>query len=136
MKIVVDSNRIIASLLKDSTTREILYNDEFEFFAPEFVMEEIAKYRTEFINKGKITEDEFEALLPLLFERVALIPQGEYAKQLKKLEKAISDPKDIPYIACCLSTKSDGIWTHDPHFLEQNEIKVFTNKDLLNVTRT
>jgi len=30
MKIVVDSNRIIASLLKDGVTREILYDRSYE----------------------------------------------------------------------------------------------------------
>lgn len=135
MKVVVDSNRVIASMLKDSTTREILYNDLFNFVAPEFVMEEIVKYKHEFMARGKITADEFEELLLLLFEKVTLTPHEEYEKQIEELKKEISDPKDIPYLACCLATKSEGIWTHDPHFLEQNKIKIFTNKDLLAVSR-
>lgn len=133
MRVVVDSNRIIASMLKDSTTREILFNDHFDFIAPEFLIEEIAKYKDEFINKGRITAEEFETVLPLLFQKVTLIPHNEYEKQLKQLEKELSDPKDVPYLACCLVTMSEGIWSHDPHFLEQSKIKVFTNKDLLDM---
>ena len=41
MKIVIDSNRVFASLLKDGTARKILYTDYFEFIAPEFIKEEI-----------------------------------------------------------------------------------------------
>ena len=37
MKIIIDSNRVIAALMKNSTTREILFNKNFEFFAPEYV---------------------------------------------------------------------------------------------------
>ena len=77
MKIVIDGNRIIASMLKDSTTREILYTDQFEFVAPEFVMEEVAKYKDRFIARGKISAEEFEELLPLLFEKITLIPNEE-----------------------------------------------------------
>ena len=53
MNIVVDSNRVIASLLKDSTTREILYNRSFYFIAPEFVKEEIK-------NKGVVKIEKIE----------------------------------------------------------------------------
>mgnify|MGYP001584687135 CR=1 FL=1 len=47
MKVVIDSNRVIASLLRDSTTREILYNRRFDFIAPEFIKVEIQKYKTQ-----------------------------------------------------------------------------------------
>jgi len=33
MKIVIDSNRVIAALIKESTTREILFDKNFEFIA-------------------------------------------------------------------------------------------------------
>lgn len=136
MKIVIDSNRVIASLLKDSTTREILYNRRFEFVTPEFVKEEILKYKTEFIKKGETTTEEFDILLSLLFERITLIPKNEYNQYLRKLEKEISDLKDIPYLACCISTKAEGVWSHDPHFLQQDKVKVFTNQDLLDLSRS
>ncbi len=34
MKITVDTNRIIAALVKDSTTRAILFDDNFKFVTP------------------------------------------------------------------------------------------------------
>src|SRR3989338_7846149 len=52
------------------------------------------------------------------------------------LENKISDSKDSPYLACCLATKADGIWSHDPHFLEQDKLRIFTNKNLLYMSRT
>ncbi|MBI4148977.1 hypothetical protein HY491_00880 [Candidatus Woesearchaeota archaeon] len=135
MKIVVDSNRVIASLLKDGITREILYDRSYECIAPEFMKEEIVKYKQVLINEGKITAKEFDTVLSLLFERITLIPREEYVAHLKKLENEISDAKDIPYLACCLAAKAEGIWSHDPHFLEQDKARVFTNKDLLDMSR-
>lgn len=46
----------------------------------------------------------------------------------------ISDPNDIPHLAACLASKADGIWAHDPHFLEQQKVKVFTNIDMLKLS--
>ena len=34
MRLVVDSNRIIAGLIRDSCVRQILLSPEFEFFVP------------------------------------------------------------------------------------------------------
>jgi len=133
MRVVIDSNRVIAALLKDSTTREILFNRSFEFVAPEFLKEEIKKHEAFLVKKAKIRKDEFDILLSILFERINLIPQNGYQKHIKKLKGKISDQKDVPYLACGISTKAEGIWTHDLHFLKQGKIKIFTNKHLLNI---
>ena len=50
MKIVIDSNRVIASLIKEGTTREILFDKKFEFFAPEFIKSEIDKYKEDYLG--------------------------------------------------------------------------------------
>ena len=38
MKLVVDANILIAALLKDATTRELLLKEELELFAPEHLL--------------------------------------------------------------------------------------------------
>ncbi|MBU0628159.1 MAG: hypothetical protein KKC75_03145 [Nanoarchaeota archaeon] len=136
MTIVIDSNRIVAALLKDNTTRNILFNNKFEFIAPEFVKTELNKHRQEFIEKAGISSKEFEVLLSLIFESVTLIPKEEYNDFIDGLKAEISDPKDIPYLACCIAANSEGIWSHDPHIKEQNKVKVFTNIDLLRTIRS
>lgn len=40
MRIVIDANRILAAMIKESTTREIVFNRFFEFIAPDFVLSE------------------------------------------------------------------------------------------------
>jgi len=131
MKIVVDSNRVIASLIKEGTSREILFNKNFEFIAPSYIFSEIHKYKDYLIKKSNITEKDFEILLSLVFENIRIIPNIEYDKFIQKFEKQIDDKKDAPYLALCFATNSKGVWTHDPHFKKQNKIKIFTNIDLL-----
>lgn len=131
MKIVIDSNRVIAALIKDSTTREILFNKNFEFFAPEFIENEIEKYKEEILNKAGIPTEEFEILLSLVFEHISIISQSEYNSFFEESEKYTNDPKDIAYFSVCSLIKAKGIWTHDPHFLKQKKYKIFTNIDMI-----
>ena len=67
MKLVVDSNIIIAALIKDGTTRSILLDDFFEFVTPDHTIDDIEKYKKEIEKKAKLTDDKFELLLALIF---------------------------------------------------------------------
>ncbi len=131
MKVVVYSNRIIAALIKDSTTTQILFNKFFEFIAPNFIISEINKYKLEITGKAGITEDEFEILLNIIFENVKIIPEEDYKYFNERLIKEISDQKDMLYMAVCLACNAEGIWTHDPHLLNQKRVPTFTNINLL-----
>ena len=133
MKIIVDTNRIIAALIKEGISREILLNDSFEFFTPDFTLSELNKYEKEIIKKAKITHEEFEILISLIFERIEIVPYEEYSSFLGESKKLISDVKDVPFIALCLALKAGGIWSNDAHFQEQNKIKIFETKDLMNL---
>ena len=50
MKIVIDSNRVIAAMIKESTTRHILLNQFFEFIAPDYLISEVRKYEDKIIK--------------------------------------------------------------------------------------
>ena len=131
MRIVVDTNRIIAALIKDSKNREILFDLNFEFFCPDYALEEISNHREEIIRKSKITDKEFEILLSLILERIKIVPKEEYSTYLEEASKLIDDIDDVPFIALCLAIKADGIWSEDVHFLKQDKIKIFNTKDLM-----
>ena len=72
-------------------------------------------------------------MLSIIFSNITLIPEEEYCELFNSL--MFKDPKDLPYLATCVKMKAEGIWTHDPHFLEQNKIKIFTNINLLEFIR-
>ncbi|HLC60668.1 MAG TPA: PIN domain-containing protein [Candidatus Nanoarchaeia archaeon] len=134
MKVVIDSNRVIAALIKDSTTREILFDKNFDFAAPDYIKIEINTHKNMIIEKTSITENEFDILLSIVFERIDIIPQAEYDEFIVKFKNDIKDPNDVVYMAACAATKAEGIWTHDPHFIEQKKIKMFTNIDLIKLS--
>ena len=106
MKIVVDANRVIAALIKESTTREILFDKNIEFYAPEHIKNELEKYRNEIINRIEITEEEFEILLSLVFEHITIIPKYDYSDKMTLVKAETNDIKDIPYFAVCLAIEA------------------------------
>lgn len=134
MKIIIDSNRAIAALIKDSTTRKILLDSFFEFFAPEHIQNEIKKYREDIIQKTDITQEELEILLSLIFEYITIVPQTEYNQLVEELKTEIKDPDDVPYLAVYLLINAEGLWTHDPHFQVEKKFKIFTNIDMLRLS--
>ncbi len=131
MKVIIDSNRVIAALIKDSTTRTILFDEFFEFLAPATMNEEIEKYREEIMQKAELTQEDFDNVLVLCLENITIVAQEKYRSLLDEMKQYTSDAKDIPYFAVCSFTNAEGIWTHDPHFAEQKKFKILTNINML-----
>ena len=135
MRIIVDADRVVAALIKQNTTRDILFDEAFEFLTPDYALSEIEEHREILQKKTKLAKDEFDILLSLIFEYITIIAKSTYTNFMEDCKESVKDVDDIPYIAACLASKSMGIWSHDQHFREQSKVKVFTNIDLLNLSR-
>jgi len=136
MRIIIDSNKIIAALIKDHTIRDIIFDEKFEFFAPSFIKSEITKYKKDITEKANLNEAELSILIEIIFSKICIIPYDKYSIFLPYFLDAIIDEKDIPYLAACKSCSTEGIWTHDPHFKKQKNIKIFTNIDMINISNS
>lgn len=133
MKFVVDTNRIIAALIRDSSSRDIITNKEYNFITPDFTLEEINKHKEEIIEKAGVDETFFDLLIVLIFYDIEIVPYSEYKKYLDEAKKLLGerDIKDVPFLALALSKKVDGIWSDDEDFSVQDKIKIFKTKDLI-----
>lgn len=136
MKILVDANRIVAALVKQSTTRDILFDEAFEFVSPDHTISEIEEHRDEFQQKTKLMKEEFDILLTLLFERITFLPKSAYVVFIDDCKEAIEDIDDVPYLAACLASNALGIWSHDPDILKQKKVSAFTNIDMLKLSKS
>ena len=65
MQIVIDTNMIIAALIKDSKAREIITSDKFEFVSPDFVLDEIYKYENYICEKAELSKEELQEAVKL-----------------------------------------------------------------------
>jgi predicted nucleic acid-binding protein len=132
MNLVVDTNVLMAGLLKNSVTREILSNKSINFNTPEFSIQEIEKYKSYLIKKSGLSDEEFDELFELIIENINIIPTEEikpYIKRAKDIMHNI-DVKDSPFIACALYLKC-GIFSYDEDFKKQNVVKVYEISEIL-----
>lgn len=133
MRLIVDTNTIISSLIKKSKSREIILSKNFQFYTIENALDDIEKYKALIIEKAGIKSDEFEMLLTLIFGNVSIIDKIDVEKQLAKARKIMDkiDPKDSPFLAATFATENEGIWSEDKHFERQKAAKVWKTKQLL-----
>jgi predicted nucleic acid-binding protein len=133
MRLVIDTNRLAAALIKSSVNREIILSDKFTLFSPDYVLTEIDKNREYLVKKAKLNNSEFEEILVTLLDHIHLIPFKNFKKNYLKAFKIMKDidPDDTPFLALGISLNSDGIWTEDKHFKTQKILTVFSTLDLL-----
>ena len=133
MKIVIDTNVLMAGLLRDSTVRAILILSDSKFILPEYSISEIKKHEIYLLEKSGYSKEDFKRIMNLLLEKIEVIDKeriNPYMKQADEIMKHI-DIDDSPFIATALAENADGIWSFDDDFKKQKVIKVFEIKDFL-----
>ena len=84
------------------------------------------------MKKAKVSEPDFDILMRTLLDKVIRVPfedfEQEYDQAIQIMEPI--DENDSPFLAVGLALGISGIWTEDRHFLRQNHLKVYTNRDL------
>lgn len=133
MKLVVDTNRIIAGLIRDSASRKILLSGKFEFLTVGITKSEIEEHKQEIIDKAKVTGEEFNKIFSLLFSKIFVISDVTIEAKMEEAKQIMDniDPDDTPFIALALSVKNDGVWSDDKHFLQQNRIQIWKTDVLI-----
>lgn len=133
MDLVIDSNRLFAALIKDSTCRHIILSNVHRFYAPKELMVEFGKYFDLLEKKSKLKRESLLVIFGMILDKITLIPINEHEKEKEKALEIMKeiDKKDAPFVAVALSITVDGIWSDDKHFDQQDEVKVYKTKDLL-----
>jgi len=132
MRLVVDTNRIIAALVKDGVSRKIILHFDGELITVGFGKKEIETHKAEILEKAKISEADFELIMDKLFQRIVVLDDTVVTAYLVEAEKVMYkiDKADTIFIAAALATKS-MIWSDDTHFKKQKKIDVLTTKELM-----
>lgn len=134
MRLIVDTNIILAALIKGGIDRKIITSQNIEFYSLDYNFGEIEKYMDYIIKKSKLSKTEIETLLNLFMENIIIVSDKEVESKINEAMEIMKDVdiKDSPILACALAIPNDGIWSHDKHFEKQNKVKVWLSKDLLN----
>jgi len=127
LNIVIDTNVIVAALIRGGVVRALLLRSPGVFLTPESCIEEAWETRASW-NRGEIPEDEIEEALEWLVERVLIVvPRSSYRDREGEAATLIAGPDDVPVVALALSITNEGIWTFNT--------RDFSGSDLILRTR-
>ncbi|MFA5382490.1 MAG: PIN domain-containing protein [Candidatus Micrarchaeia archaeon] len=132
MELVIDANILFAALIKNNLTSELLFKDELDLYAPEFILSEFKKYKNEIKKKTNRTDSEFEKLLEVFQRRTELIPCEEIKPFIKQAKQICPDIGDIQYIALALKLRC-AIWSNDKELKNQKIVKVYSTSEIINL---
>ena len=132
MRLIVDTNRIIAALVKNSMSRKIISHIDAELITINFFEGEIQKHKKMLLSKSGLNEAEFSILLEKLKDRMIILDDGFIQNKIREAAIIMDkiDPDDTPFVAAALASKAD-IWSDDAHFEKQRRIKVHKTRDLV-----
>ena len=86
MKIVIDTNVLMAGLLRDSVVRFVLTSTDFKFYLPDFSIGEIKKYEKELLIKSEYSKNELKSLMNYLLKNIKVIPKKRLLGNMYKAE--------------------------------------------------
>ena len=137
MKLVVDTNIVISSIIRGATARKLLFHPTLELYAPDYIFEELERNKFEIIQKADIFYDEFEIFLRAVSKVINIIPKEAYSEYLGEAHTIINYAPDEPFAAVAIALGDCGIWSNDRHFIDKEGelfqkfgIKVWTIKSL------
>ena len=132
MRLIVDTNRFIAALIKNLVSRKIIMHLNAQLFSIKFSKDEVIKYKHLILKKSNLNEIEFEIILEKLKTKLILIDDGLISLKIPKASRIMDeiDPDDTSFLAAALAINGD-IWYDDKHFDKQNLVKVWKTKDLV-----
>ena len=132
MDLVIDANVVISALVAGrGFTYDIIFNDKMKIYAPEFLKEEIEKYKRDIIEKSGLEENEFNLFLSLVCSRINFIPLEDFKNFIKSAGEICPDEKDREYFALALKLNCP-VWSNDKRLKEQDKIRIFSTEGISN----
>ena len=109
LNIVIDTNVIVASLIRKGIVRELLVGHRGVFMTPESCADEVWGRRGAWNRRGVPEAEIAEALSWLTENIVAVMPRSVYRDREGEAAALIADPDDVPVVALALRFDNDGI---------------------------
>ncbi|MFA5772348.1 MAG: PIN domain-containing protein [Thermoplasmata archaeon] len=133
MTVIVDTNVVIAALIKDGVVRRILVGNPGAWVMPDTCFEEIWRHRGRW-NRHNVGDNELKTILDEFVEDYVFLLSSEvYNEKMSAAEKLSIDQDDAPVIALALSVENEGIWTFNTkHFknVQSAGINLLTTEEI------
>lgn len=131
MEFVVDANIVISALIaSEGKTRDLIFSNDLRLIAPDFLVDEVQKYKKEICRKAGFLERRFDIALNLILSKITLYDFNSFKKFIAKAKTDCPDEHDVFYLALALKQRC-FLWSNDKVLKSQKLIVVVSTKDLL-----
>ncbi len=133
MELVVDANILLAALLKDAVTRELLVDSRLRLYAPEYLVSETLhhlKADADLRRRIPLQTAELQELFYQLTQEIETVPRKLYISQLAHALKIAPHRQDAHYLALALVFNMP-VWSNDRGMCDQSEVKVYKTGEII-----
>jgi predicted nucleic acid-binding protein len=106
MKVVVDTNILFSAFLSvNSKYRDLLFDEKYEFYSPNFVFLEIFKHKEKILKCTKESEEEVYGFMGNMLKRINFVKEDVISAENFKKANALCreiDENDTPFVALAL----------------------------------
>ncbi len=131
MKLVVDANILIATLIREGFTRELILNERLSLYVPETIITEFLEHIQEIESKTrvsyKILKEKAKEILHLA--NIKIINEEDIIKEMSEACKISPDPDDAIYFALAIKLNCP-IWSNDKKLKQQDIVKIYSTHEL------
>ncbi len=119
MKVVVDTNKLLATILKSGKIRHLLIFSPIDFYTLSYAIDEIKEHRDKICRRVKLDSVSFDYILNNVVVPELKLPEPTNQQIISEARNiAINfDLKDYPFIALALELDAI-IWTNDKDMIK------------------
>lgn len=137
MRLVVDTN-ILFSFFRENPVRFIIISSQslgIELFTPAHAIGELRANKSDLLKYSRLSSEQIESVIDELNNCISTISPQEYKECEQKAKQLSPHDKDVPIFALALRLGC-VIWSNEPKFKQQDEVKVLSTKELFDLLIT
>ncbi len=118
LRVVADTNKVIASLLRDGRIRRLLFHPGLEILLPKYVLEEISEHR-EYLER-KVPPEAIDLVISKISKKARVVGTREIDREVLIKARRLAEGFDIddyPFIAVAIEYNAI-VWTNDKEFIK------------------
>lgn len=128
--LVVDTNVVIAALLRPGISRNLFFFSRIHLFSPTCLEDELSEHQEEFRPKSGLDRTAYLRAVETFLLRTTILQESEFGPHEKHARRICPDPKDWPFFAAALYLGCP-LWSNDKRLKKQKEIEVYDTSSLL-----
>ncbi len=130
MQLVVDSNIIIAALIRHGDTARVVFSDNVSLVAPELLFEEVESHISRISEASGLGGQELAGLFSILRRVVDVLPSEKFSDFMKEANALAHDKDDTEFLAVGMALDIP-VWSNDKALKLQNRVKVLNTAELM-----